>query len=192
MATYILHNPQIVDITIKGKLTECIIANAQDSLDPYQNVFFVSYDETIIEGLRPYISNNRIIDMPYELRTISGYTIASYKFGGEYVKRYNDYNFNASCMVANINGISYIDAFQTPETGVWYIDKNLPLVTFPDNLEPVKYKVISFLCKYDIKEKKYAEGYEPEVIGEIIKNMFFIKYDPQLHPVVKRKHYKKD
>lgn len=190
MGTYIISNPQIVEITIKGKLTESIIANAQGSLDPYHNVFFVSYDKTLIDDLRPYISNNQIKDIPKELRTINGYEIASYNFGEEYVKRYNNYIFHENCAVANINGIAYINAYQTLETGDWYVDKQLPPITIPDDLEPIKYKGITFLCKYNIKEKKYADGYEPEVIGESIKNLFFIKYDPLLHPVVKRKHFK--
>ena len=87
--------------------------------------------------------------------------------------------------------MEYLEALPTPDTGIWYIDNAKEPITFIDNMQPVKYSKITFLCKYDFRNQKYADGWEPSIIGERIKSHLFIKYDPIRFPPVYFKHERK-
>ena len=194
MGNYILYKPHIVKISINGKFKECIMSMARNAQYGLSSTFFESTDEVLIEKLRPYIPfthGGELItteEIPEKLRTIVGYEYATYNLGGEYVKRYNDFYFYHNGLIANINGVEYLEAVPYAETGIWYIDKNAPDIVYIDDMNPILYKEIRFLCKYDSRNKKFEEGWEPNVIGERIKNQFFIKYNPQLFPTVHYNH----
>ena len=194
MGNYLIYRPHIVKIAINGKPKECIMSMAHNTQYGLSSVFFESLDENLIEKLRPFIPISdggeqiSLDEIPEKIRTIVGYEYARYNLNGEYVKRHNDFYFYHNGLIANINGIEYLEAVPYAETGIWYIDKNAPDIVYIDDMKPIIYKEIGFLCKYDYRDKRFEEGWEPEVIGERIKSQFFIKYNPQLFPVVHYNH----
>ena len=160
MGTYIISNPQIVEITIKGKLTECIIASAHFFNNPYTEEFLISTDDVLIEKLRPFI--NKTTEIPENIRRVFCYRPEWYDLGGEYVKKYNmNYRFRRNGMITNVNGIEY------------FKDQN--------KYTPVIYTEIRFMCQHD-NYGNPIEGSEPEVLGEALKKQCFINYNPSLHP----------
>lgn len=163
MGTYILHNPQIVDITIKGKLTECIIASAHFFNNPYAEEFLISTDDVLIEKLRPFI--NKTTEIPENIRRVFCYSTEWYDLGGEYVKLYDShFNFHEKGVFGKINGVEYFKIH--------------------DKYKPLIYTKIRFMCQHD-NYGNPIEGSEPGVIGEALKKQCFIKYDPLLHPIIK-------
>lgn len=187
MRTYILHRPEIVELSINGRLKNCIISEAECHDDPFDNEWFISLDEALVEKLRPYIEKLRCdpgINPDIEIM-VKGYCIEWYDFGGEYVKRYDEFLYYPmhKNKVKNVNGIEYLDLIKDI-----YNEINIKVGVAVQET-PIKYTGIKFRCQHD-NYGNPIEGCEPEAIGEALKKQYFVKYDPQLHPIVESKHYK--
>lgn len=194
MGNYRLYDPHIEIVSVNDKEQECLMSMAYNEASHWGIAFVESIDKCLINRLKPYIERikggiaEEKVDLPKDLSILTGYRYVEYDLNGVYVKRYNDFRFVHQCLIAEDNGIEYLEAVPTPDTGIWYIDQKQDPISFLDNMEPVKYSKIHFLCKYDYHNNTYAEGWEPNVVGERIKNHFFIKYDPERFPVVYFKH----
>jgi hypothetical protein len=196
MGSYKLFDPHIANVIVNGQKTECIMSMAANVSNYWDSAFFESVDKTLIENLRPYIVLEKGGDakekkeIPKKLSLLIGYKDVYYDLNGVFVKRYNDYQF-FNGLITEGNGVEYLEALPTPETGIWYIDKAQSHITFIDNMEPIKYSKVHFLCKYDYRNNKYADGWEPSIIGERIKSHLFIKYDPIKFPTIYFNHDKR-
>ena len=185
MSNYKLCDPHIEVVSVNGKEQECLMSMARNTNYFMERVFVELTDRDLIERLRSYIEKTKggiaevKVDLPKELSILAGYKCVEYDLNGVYVKRYNDFRFVHQCLITEENGIEYLEAVPTPETGIWYIDQKQDPISFLDNMEPIKYSKIHFLCKYDYHNNTYAEGWNPNVVGERIKEMFFIKYAPE-------------
>lgn len=194
MNNYILYDPHIEKVSVNGKEQECLMSMAHNEINRWESVFVELTDGDFIEQLKLYIEKSKggiaeeNVDLPKELSILAGYKCVEYDLNGVYVKRFNDFRFEHQCLIAEENGIEYLEAVPTLETGIWYIDQKQDPITFFDNMEPITYSKIHFLCKYDYYNDTFAEGWEPNVVGERIKAQFFIKYDPERFPVVYFKH----
>lgn len=194
MSNYKLCDPHIEVVSVNGKEQECLMSMARNTNYFMERVFVELTDRDLIERLRSYIEKTKggiaevKVDLPKELSILAGYKCVEYDLNGVYVKRYNDFRFVHQCLITEENGIEYLEAVPTPETGIWYIDQKQDPISFLDNMEPIKYSKIHFLCKYDYHNNTYAEGWNPNVVGERIKEMFFIKYAPERFPIVYFKH----
>jgi hypothetical protein len=196
MSSFKLNDPHIEKVIINGQQTECVMSMASNVIDHWDNNFVESTDKQLIEMLRPYIVKEKGGDaiepkeLPKEISMLIGYKCVDYDLNGVFVKRYNDYQF-FNGLITEENGVEYLEALPTPETGIWYIDKAQSHITFIDNMEPIKYSKVHFLCKYDYRNNKYADGWEPSIIGERIKSHLFIKYDPIKFPTIYFNHDKR-
>ena len=194
MSNYRLYDPHIKKVSVNGKEQECLMSMAHNEVNRLERVFVELTDRDLIEQLKLYIEKSKggiaeeKVDLPKELSILTGYECVEYDLDGVYVKRYNDFRFEHQCLIAEENGIEYLEAVPTLETGIWYIDQKQDPITFFDNMEPITYSKIHFLCKYDYYNDTFAEGWEPNLVGERIKAQFFIKYDPERFPVVYFKH----
>ncbi len=194
MSNYKLCDPHIEVVSVNGKEQECLMSMARNTNYFMERVFVELTDRDLIERLRSYIEKTKggiaevKVDLPKELSILAGYKCVEYDLNGVYVKRYNDFRFVHQCLITEENGIEYLEAVPTLETGNWYIDQKQDPISFFDNMEPITYSKIHFLCKYDNNNDTYAEGWDPNVVGERIKSQFFIKYDPEKFPVVYFKH----
>lgn len=194
MSNYILSDPHIKKVSGNGKEQEWLMSMARNANYFMERVFVELTDSDLIERLRPYIEKSKggiaeeKVDLPKELSILAGYECVEYDLNGVYVKRYNDFCFVHQCLIAEENGIEYLEAVPTPETGIWHTDQKQDPISFLDNMEPITYSKIHFLCKYDYHNDTYAEGWAPNVVGERIKAQFFIKYDPKRFPVIYVKH----
>lgn len=197
MGSYRLSDPHIEKVIINGQQTECVMSMASNVSNYWDNNFVESTDKLLIEALRSYIVKEKGGDalepkeLPDELCLLTGYKCVEYDLNGFFVKRYNDYQFYINGLITEEHGVEYLEALPTPDTGIWYIDNAKEPITFIDNMQPVKYSKITFLCKYDFRNRKYADGWEPSIIGERIKSHLFIKYDPIRFPPVYFKHERK-
>lgn len=194
MSSYRLNDPHIEKVSVNGKEQEFLMSMANNTNYFMERVFVELADGDFIERIKPYIEKTKggiaeeKVDLPKDLSILVGYECVEYDLNGVYVKRYNEFRFVHQCLIAGENGIEYLEAVPTPETGIWYIDQKQDPISFLDNMEPITYSKIHFLCKYDYHNNTYAEGWEPNVVGERIKAQFFIKYDPERFPVVYFKH----
>ena len=197
MGSYRLSDPHIEKVIINGQQTECVMSMASNVGNCWDNIFVESTDKQLIEALRSYIVKEKGGDalepkeLPKELSLLIGYKRVEYDLNGVYVKRYNDFQFYVNGLITEEYGVEYLEALPTPETGIWYIDNVQPPITFIDNMQPVMYSKIYFLCKYDHRNNRYADSWEPSIIGERIKSHLFIKYDPIRFPPVYFKHENK-
>lgn len=197
MGSYLLKDPHIEKVIINGQQTECVMSMAASVSYYEEKIFIESIDKQLIEALRSYVVKEKGGDalepkeLPKELSLLIGYKRIEYDLNGVYVKRYNDFQFYVNGLITEEYGVEYLEALPTPETGIWYIDNVQPPITFIDNMQPVMYSKIFFLCKYDHRNNRYADGWEPSIIGERIKSHLFIKYDPIRFPSVYFKHENK-
>lgn len=193
VSNFIIIDPIIDTVIIDGCQKNCLMSMAYNSSNS-SKVFVEILDADLIERIKPYIEENKgglskeKKSIPFSISRLDGYLLTNYSFDGKYVKKYNDFRFTTGILTTNINGVEYIEALATPDFGIRYIDKKKDPITFLDEMEPVIYSEITFLCKYDEMRNTYAEGWDPNVIGERIKSQFFIKYDPEMFPVVYFKH----
>lgn len=189
MGKFKLKNPCIVKASDRGVMKDCLMSTVEDIEDNSITFFFESFEESLIKNIKPYIVESRgglskePKDIPEELSIIKGLHSRYFKFDGDYVKKFNEFSFQDSCLLDDINGIEYIFA-----AGPY--DQYDSEFNFSKDLEPMKYKGFSFLTRYDNEKNEYMEGWEPSIIGENIKNQFFIKYDPIKFPNVKNNDYK--
>ena len=183
MGYYKLLDPDIFEITIKGKLTDCIISNVLNCDCPLVADVLISHDEELIKRLKPYLNFSSYAPdkIPEEDKIVNGYGVVFYDMGGEYVKKYNPrFILIPSTFIKNVNGIEY-----KGETKYYYIENsNVAGKTYQE--VPITYKKISFVCqiKYIQKGNQLIEGSELYFIVEALKNQYFIKYDPLLHPII--------
>ena len=194
MSNYILSAPHIEKVSINGKDQEWLMSMAHNANDFMESVFVELADRFLIERIKPYIERSKggiaeeKVDLPKDLSILAGYECVEYDLNGVYVKRYNDFRFVHQCLIAEENGIEYLEAVPTSENDIRYINQKQDPICFFDNMKPITYSKIHFLCKYDYHNDTYAEGWEPNVVGERIKAHFFIKYAPERFPVVYFKH----
>ena len=191
---YILRNPIIEKEIINHEAIDSLKSMAYNTYNRFEVIYVYTTDIQLINRLRPYIELSKggesigEKEIPKEIRVLEGYKHIEYDLNGVYVKRYNDFRFVHQCLVTEENGVEYLEAVPTPDMGIGYIDQKQDPISFIDNMEPIKYSKIHFLCKYDYYNKVYSEGCDPNVVGERIKAQFFIKYDPERFPIVYFKH----
>ena len=183
---YKLLMPDIFEITVKGKITECIISEVVDFDCPVVADTLISHDKALIKRVKSYLNLSRYSpDKIHEQdQEVNGYGVVCYDLGGEYVKRYNPFfMLQAYDSIKNINGIEY-----KGETKYYYRE-NSDVAGKTYQEVPVTYKKISFVSQYKYinNNNQLIEGSELEFIVEALKNQCFIKYDPLLHPIIKRR-----
>ena len=196
MAIYKLTNPCIKRITWRGNDIDCVMGMAYDPREPLgSGIFFESIDESYVSSLKPYVEKTRgglsteSKEIPNKLLWLCDYKSVIHEFDSPHVKLFNEFHFYYNCLVTEENGIEYLEAVPYQETGCWDIDKYYRdgLVYF-DNMKPLTYTKIYFLCKYNNEKDDYADGWQPKEIGERIRVQFFRKYDSIKYPIVHYNH----
>lgn len=169
---------------------ECLMASAYDPVFIHASgIFFETTEKDVIDKFRPYIekanggNSDTEVKIPKEVNHIDQYRRVEYDLGDAYVKKYNQFNFGENALIANVNGIAYLQAIQTPDDPWWLIKENGP-ITYLNPMPPVTYKKIDFLCKWNDEINTYAEGWNPKDVGERIKDQFFFKYIEWKYPKV--------
>ncbi len=183
MGYYKLLDPDIFEITIKGKLTDCIISKVLNCDDPFDADVLISHDEELIKRLKPYLNFSSYAPdkIPEQDKKVNGYGVVCYDLGGEYVKKYNPHfilqHFES---IKNVNGIEY-----KGETR-YYKKENSNVAGKTYQEVPITYKKISFVSQYKYinNNNQLREGSELYFIVEALKKQYFIKYDPLLHPII--------
>lgn len=183
MGYYELLAPDIFEITIKGKLTDCIISKVWNCDCLFDVDVLISHDEELIKRLKPYLNFSSYAPdkIPEEDKIVNRYGVVFFDLGGEYVKKYNPrFILTPSTFIKNVNGIEY-----KGETR-YYNNENSNVAGKTYQEVPITYKQISFVCqlKYINNNNQLIEGSELEFIVEALKKQYFIKYDPLLHPII--------